>query len=102
MRLSEWVGTARGGQAEAVLTEDAVNAGSVVAPRGGVVSCRASGVVNGRLNLTCETLKAGERGWTFSGLALGDGDRAGLRVVDGGVASGTLFVVAVTESAMLE
>ncbi len=91
-----------GSPVEALVTEDVLNDGSILVPRGSVVRCRTGGVAIDRVALSCDSLKAGARSWTFSALALGDGDRPGLRVDEGSVAQGTEFVVFVTESAVLE
>jgi hypothetical protein len=102
VRLSRPLVPERGATVEAALTEAASVGGNVVVPRGAVVTCHIGTVVGERVNVACESAAAGERAWSFSALALGDGDRAGLRLVDGVVPSSTSFSVAVTASAMLE
>jgi hypothetical protein len=101
VRLDNSITAAPGEQVEAPVIED-VAAGSVVVPRGARVACRTGSMLNGRLSLSCDSARVGQRVWTFSALALGERDRTGLRIEDGGVAAGTTFAVSVTASAMLE
>jgi hypothetical protein len=101
VRLAAAVIAAPGEVAEAFVVEDAV-AGSAGVPKGAVVSCRTGSMSGGRLALSCERASAGDRVWTFSALALGDGDRTGIRVDGGAVPAGTRFSVAVTASAVME
>lgn len=102
VKLATQVDATQGGPAEAVVTEDVLSNGSVLVPSGSVVRCRAGGLLAGRLGLSCDSMRAGERAWSFSAIALGEGERAGLQVVEGTIQSGTPFVVFVTASAVLE
>jgi tRNA A-37 threonylcarbamoyl transferase component Bud32 len=101
VRLAAAIIAAPGEAVEALVVEDAGTESAGV-PKGAVVSCRTGSLSAGRLALFCERAKAGDRVWTFSALALGDGDRTGLRVEGGAVPAGTRFSVAVTASAVLE
>jgi len=101
VRLAAAVIAAPGEVAEALVVEDA-GAGSAAVPSGAVVRCRTGSMSGGRLALSCERASAGDRVWTFSALALGDGDRTGIRVNGGAVPAGTRFSVAVTGSAVVE
>ena len=100
--LSAGLDADRAVEAEAVVREDLMSEEAVLVPRGTLVSCRVSGVTNGRLGLSCDGARAGARTWSFSGIALGRDNRSGLVVVDGALPSGTPFLVAVTASALLE
>ncbi len=102
VRLSHPLFPERGAKVDAVLTENAYVGGNVVVPLGATVTCHVGSVAEERVHVGCEAAAAGERAWSFSALGLGDGDRAGLRLLDGVVPSGTTFAVAVTASAMLE
>jgi hypothetical protein len=101
-KLSGRLDARPGNPIEAVVTEDVLSEGSILVPRGSLVRCRTGGVASERIGLSCDSLRAGARSWAFSALALGDGDRPGLRVEEGSVAPGTEFVVFVTASAVLE
>lgn len=101
-RLTVDLEASRGGPVEVALTEDVVSGGKVVVTRGSLVTCRAGSAENGRLSLACDAVKAGDRSLAFSAIALGDGDRTGLRLVEGKVPAGTNFAVYVTAPAVLE
>ena len=102
VRLGSAVRGTAGSTVEAMLTEDIVSKGSVVVPKGSVVVCWTGSSENGRLALACDGARDGERSLVFSAIALGDGDRSGLRLVEGVVPAGTSFTVYVTASAVLE
>ena len=89
-------------EVQAATSEDLLRDGAVLIPRGSLLSCRAGGVTGDRIAVSCDGASSGARSWSFKAIALSTDDRVGIRVVDGPVASGTSFVVCVTESAFLE
>ena len=89
------------GPVEAVVTEDVMKSGRPFVPSGSGMVCRASRGEGGRVGLYCDTIRTADGVFSFSGLGVGDGGHAGLRVVNSGVPVGTSFVVYVTAAAML-
>ena len=49
--------------------------------------------------MSCDSIKTADRLLVFSGLAVGEGQHVGLRVLDRGVPRGTSFVIFVNASA---
>ena len=101
-RLTAELDPRRGGIVQAITTEHLLRDGSVLIPQGSLLSCRAGSVLGDRIAVSCDGVSSSGRSWSFRAIGLGMDDRAGIRLVDGPVASGTPFVVCVTESAMLE
>jgi serine/threonine-protein kinase len=89
------------GRADAVVTEDVVADGIVLVPKGGTVGCSARPPADGRVPLSCDTINASDRVLAFSGVAVGEGQHVGLRLLDDEVAAGTAFVVYVSAPAAL-
>jgi serine/threonine-protein kinase len=89
------------GQAEAVVTEDVVNDGALVVAKGSTVVCSSRRAADGRVPLSCDTIRTADGLLSFQGVAVGDGQRLGLRALDDEVAAGTSFVVYVNASAAL-
>ncbi len=100
-RLTRPVGGASPGDAEAVVTEDVFSDGALVVPKGSTVLCSSRRSADGRVPLSCDTIRAGAGELSFQGVAVGDGHRLGLRALDDEVAAGTAFVVYVNASAAL-
>jgi serine/threonine-protein kinase len=65
----------------------------VLVPKGSALVCTSRPSKNGRVPVSCEGIEAVDRSWSFSGLAVGDGQHVGLRVVDDAVPAGSSFVV---------
>ncbi|BDG08643.1 hypothetical protein AMPC_17560 [Anaeromyxobacter paludicola] len=87
------------GQASAEVAEEVVAEGMPAVPKGSTLACTARLPRDGRVPLTCDRITAGDRELTFSGVAVGEGQRVGLRAVDNEVAAGTSFVVYVNAPA---
>lgn len=87
------------GASEAVVTEDVVSGGVLVVPKGSAIACGSRASQDGRVPVSCDGIKTADRAFSFSGLAVGEGQRVGLRLIDGGVPAGTPFVVYVNASA---
>ncbi len=100
-RLTGPVDAASPGQAEAVVIEDVVNDGALVVPKGSTVMCSSRRPTDGRVPLSCDTIRTANGLLSFQGVAVGDGQRLGLRALDDEVAAGTAFVVYVNASAAL-
>jgi serine/threonine-protein kinase len=100
-RLTRPVDASSPGQAEAVVTEDVVNDGALAVPKGSTVVCSSRRSTDGRVPLSCDTIRTADGLLSFQGVAVGDGQRLGLRALDGEVAAGTSFVVYVNASAAL-
>jgi len=89
------------GRAEAVVTEEVAADGVVLVPKGSTVSCSARPPAGGRVPLSCDAINTSDRVLTFSGVAVGEGQRVGLRLLDEEIAAGTPFVVYVSAPAAL-
>jgi serine/threonine-protein kinase len=89
------------GRAEAVVTEDVAADGTILVPKGSTVSCSARPPADGRVPLSCDTISASDRVLAFSGVAVGEGQHVGLRLLDDEIAAGTPFVVYVSAPAAL-
>ena len=101
-RLTRELDPARGPGVSGVVAEDLVREGVVLVEKGSVLDCRALAIANERVSISCDGVKASELRLSFTAIGLGEGDRPGLRAIDGVVPSGTPFVVCVTASAILE
>jgi hypothetical protein len=101
-RLTRELDPARGPGVFGVVAEDVVRNGVVMVEKGSVLDCRALAILNERVSISCDGVKASETRLSFTAIGLGEGDRPGLRAIDGVVPSGTPFVVCVTASAILE
>ncbi len=97
-RLTRALDAAAPGPVDAVVTEDLSAAGGVVVPKGSIISCRSRASANGRVPLSCQTIKTSSGIVSFTGMAVGEGQHVGLRVLDTEVAAGTSFVVYVSAS----
>jgi serine/threonine-protein kinase len=84
------------GAVEAVVTEDVMKGGSLLVPSGSGMLCRASRGEGGRVGLACDRIRTATGVFSFSGVGVGEGGHAGLRVVDSEVPAGTPFVVYVS------
>jgi len=89
------------GRVEAIVTEELAADGVILVPKGSSVSCAARPPAEGRVPLSCDTISTSDRVLTFSGVAVGDGQHVGLRLLDEEVAAGTPFVVYVNAPAAL-
>ncbi len=89
------------GRAEAIVTEEVAANGAVVVPKGSTVSCSTRPPADGRIPLSCDTISTSDRVLTFSGVAVGEGQHVGLRLLDDEIAAGTPFVVYVSAPAAL-
>ena len=87
------------GPVEAIVTEDVSSDGGDV-PRGSKILCLSRIAKEGRVGILCDSIKAGDRTWSFSGIGVGEGAHVGLPVVDRRVPSGTSFEVYVSASAL--
>jgi len=101
-RLMRSIDVALPGKAEAVVTEDVVTDGTLLVPKGSTVVCTSRRSSDGRVPLSCDTIKAGDHQLSFQGVAVGDNQHIGLRVLDNEVAAGTAFVVYVNASAAVQ
>ena len=86
---------------EAAVTEDLAADGVVLVPSGSTVSCSARAPADGRVPLSCDSITTSDAVLRFTALAVGEGQRVGLRLLDDEVAAGTPFVVYVSEPAMV-
>jgi eukaryotic-like serine/threonine-protein kinase len=68
-------------------------------PKGSKVSCLARPAADGRVPLSCDTISTSGGVLTFSGVAVGEGQHVGLRLLDEEIAAGTPFVVYVSAPA---
>jgi serine/threonine-protein kinase len=100
-RLTGSIDAASPGEAEAVVIEDVVNDGALIVPKGSTVLCSSRRSTDGRVPLSCDTIRTADGLLTFQGVAVGDGQRLGLCPLDDEVAAGTSFVVYVNASAAL-
>jgi serine/threonine-protein kinase len=89
------------GRAEAIVTEEVAADGVVLVPKGSTVSCSARPPADGRVPLSCDSISTSDRVLTFSGVAVGEGQHVGLRLLDDEIAAGTPFVVYVSAPAAL-
>jgi serine/threonine-protein kinase len=87
------VDAARPGTVEAVVAENVISGGVVLVPAGSVLACNSRASKEGRVPVSCDSIRAADRRWSFSGLAVGEGQHVGLRVVDTVVPAGSSFVV---------
>ena len=92
-RLLAPVDPTRAGSVEAVVAEDVKSAGTVLVRAGSTLVCSSRHGQDGRVPVSCEGIRAADRSWSFSGLAVGEGQHVGLRVLDRTVPAGTAFVV---------
>ncbi len=83
----------RAGAVEAVVEENVMSGGAVVVPAGGAIICSSQIGKDGRVPVSCDSIKTADRAWSFSGLAVGEGQHVGLRVLDTVVPAGSSFVV---------
>jgi len=90
------------GQAEAVVTDDVLGDGKLLVPKGSTVVCTSRRRDEGRVPLTCDTIRTLDRQLSFQGVAVGEGQHVGLRALDSEIAAGTAFVVYVNASAALK
>jgi len=95
-KLPRSIDAAAVGVVEAVVTEDVVQAGDVRVPSGSSMVCNSMRSSDGRVGLWCERIKTSNGVVSLSGVAVGEGSHAGLRMVDNMVPAGTSFVVYVT------
>ena len=72
----------RAGAVEAVVAENVMSGGAVVVPAGGTIICSSQISKDGRVPVSCDSIKTADRAWSFSGLAVGEGQHVGLRVLD--------------------
>lgn len=86
---------------EAVVTEDVLSGGVLIVPKGSTTACRSRQSKDGRVPVSCESIKTADRLYSFSGLAVGEGQRVGLPALEGGVLAGTPFIIYVNASAPL-
>jgi len=100
-KLVRAIDAERPSDVEAVVTDDVASEGLVVVPRGSTVACRSRASSEGRVPLSCDAIRTTDRRLLFSGLAVGEGQHVGLRVLDTEVPAGTSFVVYVNEAAAL-
>ena len=89
------------GRAEAIVTDEVADNDVVLVPKGSTVSCLARPPSDGRVPLSCDRISTSDRVLTFSGVAVGQGDRVGLRLLDDEIAAGTPFIVYVSAPAAL-
>ncbi len=89
------------GRAEAVVTEEVAGNGILLVPKGSTVSCSARPPSDGRVRLLCDRISTSDGVLTFSGVAVGEGQHLGLRLLDDEIAAGTPFVVYVSAPAAL-
>jgi serine/threonine-protein kinase len=89
------------GRVEAAVTEDVAADGVVLVPSGSTVSCAARAPADGRVPLSCDSITTSDGVLRFTALAVGEGQRVGLRLLDDEIAAGTPFVVYVSEPAMV-
>jgi serine/threonine-protein kinase len=89
------------GTAEAIVTEEIAADGVVLVPNGSIVSCSARAPADGRVPLSCDSIKTSDRVLRFSGIAVGEGQHVGLRLRDDEIAAGTPFFVYVSVPAAL-
>ncbi len=83
------------------MTEEVAADGVVLVPKGSTVSCSARPPADGRVPLACDRISTADRVLTFSGVAVGEGQHVGLRLLDDEIAAGTPFVVYVSAPAAL-
>ena len=83
----------RAGAVEAVVAENVMSGVAVVVPAGGTIICSSQISKGGRVPVSCDSIKTADRAWSFSGLAVGEGQHVGLRVLDTVVPAGSSFVV---------
>jgi serine/threonine-protein kinase len=100
-RLNRPIDTALPGETEALVTEDVVIDGALIVPKGSTVLCSSRRASDGRVPLSCDTIRTGAGQLSFQGVGIGDGQHLGLRALDNEVAAGTSFVVYVNASAAL-
>jgi serine/threonine protein kinase len=100
-KLARGIDPAQPGVAEAVVTDDVLSGGTLIVPRGSTVACRFRPSKDGRVPVSCESIKTADRIYSFSGLAVGEGQRVGLPALDTEVPAGTPFVIYVNASAPL-
>ena len=100
-RLTRSIDLALPGQAEAVVSEDVISDGVLIVPKGSTVVCFSRRFTDGRVPLSCDTIRTEAGQLSFQGVAVGNGQRLGLRALDNEVAAGTAFVVYVNAPAAL-
>jgi serine/threonine-protein kinase len=100
-RLTQPLAVALPGLVEAAVAEDVTANGALIVPKGSTVLCTSRRPSDGRVPLSCDTIKSGDRQLTFQGVAVGEGQHVGLRALDNEIAAGTAFVVYVNASAAL-
>jgi hypothetical protein len=86
-------GAAKAAGVEAVVVENVTSAAGVLVPAGSKLVCSSRVSKDGRVPLSCDAIRTANRSWSFSGLAVGEGQHFGLRVVDTAVPAGSSFVV---------
>jgi serine/threonine-protein kinase len=101
VKLSRALAGPNPGRAEAIVTEEVAADGVVLVPKGSTVSCLARPPADGRVPLSCDRISTSDRVLAFSGVAVGEGQRVGLRLLDEEIAAGTMFVVYVSAPAAL-
>lgn len=101
VRLLRAIEPGSAGRADAVVTEDVAADGVVLVPKASTVSCRARPPADGRVPLACDAVTTPDRVLAFSGVAVGEGQHVGLRLLDEEIAAGTQFVVYVNAPAAL-
>jgi eukaryotic-like serine/threonine-protein kinase len=92
-KLAASLDPTQAGSVEAVVAENVTTAAGVLVPAGSTLVCSSRVSKDGRVPLSCDTIRTANRAWSFSGLAVGEGQHYGLRVVDNAVPAGSPFVV---------
>jgi eukaryotic-like serine/threonine-protein kinase len=92
-RLAAPVDPAKAAVVEAVVAENVMSAAGVLVPAGSTLVCSSRVSKDGRVPVSCDAIRTANRSWSFSGLAVGEGQHFGLRVVDTAVPAGSSFVV---------
>jgi serine/threonine-protein kinase len=101
-RLTRSIDVVLPGPVEAVVTEDVVANGALMVSKGSTIVCTSRRSSDGRVPLSCDTIRTVDRQLIFQGVAVGEGQHLGLRALDNEIAAGTAFVVYVNASAAIQ
>lgn len=101
VKLARPLAATNPGRADAIVTDEVSADGIVLVPKGSTVSCSARSATGGRIPLSCDRISTSDRVLRFTGVAVGEGQHVGLRLLDDEVAAGTPFVVYVSVPAAL-